>query len=161
MSVNPRSHYFLPSGQTNIMIIEDGDGIEMDNNLSPNALYEQYIHGNVQAVSFSDLDIRYNKFIFGTNVHINEILNKEIIILNVKFAKSRFENKRDSYNSNNYKFTYAKIQLIIPSESNAPRILNSSGRYIMEACDKMIQKNCFPIKCTIVKNEAGRYYYFK
>ena len=65
------------------------------------------------------------------------------------------------YNSNNYKFTYAKIQLIIPSESNAPRILNSSGRYIMEACDKMIQKNCFPIKCTIVKNEAGRYYYFK
>ena len=52
---------FLPSGQTNIMIIEDGDGVEMDNNLSPNALYEQYIHGNVQAVSFSDLDIRYNK----------------------------------------------------------------------------------------------------
>ena len=47
-----------------------------NNSLSPNALYEQYIHGNVQAVSFSDLDIRYNKWGYKSISALNKSNNK-------------------------------------------------------------------------------------
>lgn len=97
--------------------------------------------------SFSDLQIEVrNEHFVGDKIKVKRILNKEIIVLNSRIEKSKFEDSNSGKR--------LKLQIEFEGEK---RIIFTSSRMLTAAMEQ-VPKNALPFKTTII--EEGEAYQF-